>query len=475
MALADGASRPMSGFIHRRIARLQSDAGELLEQGSFAQAIAKQQEACQMARRYVGHDVSAVCGHLSTLAEIHQQAGQRREAREIRLEARNELLEHLRARHPRLMSDSISSTATEIGTRHRMLDYDLETALSLNRLAMLFHCTGGNAQARPLLEKAMAITRKGLGVDHPDFAILLNNLASIERSTGRFETAEALYRQALEALRTTLGERHPELAQSQTEMAQLYRDWDRPQEALTWLEKALDTLRLAAGDHHFEIVEAMQKVAALQTVMGNLTAAEWQLLQARKLLRSRHEGHTGHQVCEALVLQQLAGVYQRIEDYEQAEALCRESLDILERLWGRGHPEMSTGMMSLAELRRLKGHFEEAEELYRQALAIRTTALGEHHPDCAVIMNNLAALYHQTDRLREAEGHYEKACCILRAASAEGLPQLLRSLANLALLHRQKGNLEASEALHQEMEQLRRRRAGQPRKEPPPPAPPITR
>ena len=59
-----------------------------------------------------------------------------------------------------------------------------DTATSLNNLALLFRDHGDLAGARPLFERALAIGEKSLGSDHPAVATRLNNLAFLLQAQG---------------------------------------------------------------------------------------------------------------------------------------------------------------------------------------------------------------------------------------------------------------------------------------------------
>jgi hypothetical protein len=50
---------------------------------------------------------------------------------------------------------------------------------SLNNLAVLLNETNRNAEAEPLYRRALTISEKSLGPDHPDVAYRLNNLATL--------------------------------------------------------------------------------------------------------------------------------------------------------------------------------------------------------------------------------------------------------------------------------------------------------
>jgi tetratricopeptide (TPR) repeat protein len=67
---------------------------------------------------------------------------------------------------------------------------------SLNNLALLYKTQGQYAQAEPLYKRALAITEKALGPDHPDVATSLENMTALFLRTGREKEAEALEKRA---------------------------------------------------------------------------------------------------------------------------------------------------------------------------------------------------------------------------------------------------------------------------------------
>ena len=83
------------------------------------------------------------------------------------------------------------------------------TAQSLNSLAALYYSQGDYEQAKPLYERALAIREQVLGPYHPDTATSLNNLAGFYLSQGDYERARPLYERALAIVEKTLGSNHP--------------------------------------------------------------------------------------------------------------------------------------------------------------------------------------------------------------------------------------------------------------------------
>jgi hypothetical protein len=58
-------------------------------------------------------------------------------------------------------------------------------------------------------ERALAISEKQLGPDHPDIRGSLNNLGSLYYSTNRYSEAEPLFLRVCSIFRNCLGEDHP--------------------------------------------------------------------------------------------------------------------------------------------------------------------------------------------------------------------------------------------------------------------------
>ena len=74
---------------------------------------------------------------------------------------------------------------------------------------MLLYSMGRYEEARPYLERALAIIEKQLGPDHPTTALSLKNLGELLSSMGRYEGARLYYERALAINEKQLGTDHP--------------------------------------------------------------------------------------------------------------------------------------------------------------------------------------------------------------------------------------------------------------------------
>ena len=85
------------------------------------------------------------------------------------------------------------------------------------------------------------------------------------------------------------------------------------------------------------------------------------------------------------------------------------------RALDENHPDLATGLNSLARISADLGKHGQAEGLFREALQIRLASLGESHPDYATSLDDLAGMYRAKGEYTEAEPLYMKALEIRRA------------------------------------------------------------
>jgi tetratricopeptide (TPR) repeat protein len=81
------------------------------------------------------------------------------------------------------------------------------------------------------LTRALKISEKALGTEHPAVAIRLNNLALLYKQQGKYAEAEPLYQRAIAIDEKALGANHPGLATDLENYTLLLRETNRESEA----------------------------------------------------------------------------------------------------------------------------------------------------------------------------------------------------------------------------------------------------
>jgi tetratricopeptide (TPR) repeat protein len=150
----------------------------------------------------------------------------------------------------------------------------------------------------------------------------------------------------------------------------------------------------------------------------------------------------------ATSLNNLAGLYESMGRYKEAEPLYVRSLAIREEQLGANHPRTATNLNNLANLYKSMGRYKEAEPLYVRSLAINEEQLGANHPDTATNLNNLANLYKSMGRYTEAEPLHVRSLTISEEQLGVTHPDTASSLNNLAILYRSTGRYAEAEPLY---------------------------
>jgi tetratricopeptide (TPR) repeat protein len=71
-------------------------------------------------------------------------------------------------------------------------------------------------------------------------------------------------------------------------------------------------------------------------------------------------------------------------NYQKAEPLYVQSLQITEKTLGKAHPDYALSLSNLAGLYFSQGNYQKAEPLFVEALQSNEKALGKAHPDYAI-------------------------------------------------------------------------------------------
>jgi len=243
-------------------------------------------------------------------------------------------------------------------------------AARLNNLAGILQDLGDLAGARPLQERALAIYEAVYGPDHPEVATDLNNLAQVLRGLGDLAGARPLQERALAITEAVYGPDHPDVARDLNNLAVILRRLGDPEGARPLQERALAIFEAVYGPDHPEVAAALNNLALILRGLGDLAGAR---------------------------------------------ALEERSLAIDEAAYGPDHPEVAIRLNNLARILQDLGDPAGARPLQERALAIYEAAYGPDHPDVATALNNLARILQELGDPAGARPLQERALAITEA------------------------------------------------------------
>ncbi|HWM91938.1 MAG TPA: tetratricopeptide repeat protein [Thermoanaerobaculia bacterium] len=222
----------------------------------------------------------------------------------------------------------------------------------------------------------------------------LENLSASQLMScfGGYLYAKGLYSEAVSLLRTVLeiderifGAEHQEIAKDLTNLAVPLRAMNRFKEAEPLARRALKIDRIN-GERNFFHTMRLNSLAVILMDLRQWTEAEELLREA--LAIDEELDHSS----VARDLHHLALLFTATGRVQEAEAVCRRSLEISREVLGEAHPKTARKLQVLAGILRDLGRTEEAEPLFRQAVEAFELILGPDHPLTRSARKDLEAL-----------------------------------------------------------------------------------
>ena len=150
----------------------------------------------------------------------------------------------------------------------------LAIAPTLDNLASVYCQEGRFAEAEPLYSRALAITQKARGPDHPDTANQLHNIASFYGLQGKTAEAERLYRQALSIQEKALGPEHPDVATTLDNLATVCSTGPCSDDVLNYERRSLAIREKTLGPQHPDVARSLNNLGSIYHRRGWYSQAE---------------------------------------------------------------------------------------------------------------------------------------------------------------------------------------------------------
>ena len=456
----DGDVRPMTGLdpeMTDLIRRLESLAPEA--RPSAADALSRLRRIRDRPRRRLRMALAALAALIVGVAALKYAFDLRRE-RDAAVHARQE------AERSRREAEEVSAfmvgvfavsdpgeargssvTARELldrgaqKVRHELGAQPLGRARLMDTIGQTYYKLGLFREARPLLEEALALRRRGLAKGNAEVAQSLRHLALLSQIEHRPD-AEALQQEALAAEEAAHGPASPDLASILNSLGGLYAGRGELDRAEPLLQRALAIREKALGPGNPAVAETLNNLAILRANRGNYAEAGTLF---RRGLAIRQAALPPDHPDIAANLEALAVLALRQNQDAEAEPLQRRAVAIQEKTLGPDHPKLGYSLSNLAWICAGLGKRQEAEALFRRSLAVREKALGPNHPEVAKSLSDLANFYVEEKRTAEAEPLLRRALDIQDRELSPAHPALLETLERYApVLHAQGRGAEAA-------------------------------
>jgi serine/threonine protein kinase/Tfp pilus assembly protein PilF len=298
---------------------------------------------------------------------------------------------------------------------------------------------GNQVTARELLDSGAKRLQGGLQ-DQPDTkAALLSTVGAVYDSLGQYQQALPLLD---EALQLQAQSRDKSRVDTLLELGRARVGAGDFGAAEGPLQEALHLAQNSTGAKSLESGHALWQLGMLRYQQGQLEVAKDLYTQSLSILRISKAPESD----VSLVLSDLATVYMRELQWEQAKQSYERALDIDRRVLGDDHPRVAYRLQNLAIVAQNMGDLRQAEVLYVDALRREERAYGDRHPETAVTKSNYGLLLQRQGRLAEAEPLLRSALDTRLSLYGPDHFMVGYSRVSLATLLHDKGDLTGSES-----------------------------
>jgi tetratricopeptide (TPR) repeat protein len=289
-------------------------------------------------------------------------------------QSRSDISQAIKIYETLVPEDPILAEALLLLASHRMLDAARDSS-------------GRNAlEAKPLIDRALAILGQKPGADSAKFAAGLTVLGRFHRLQKDPIAAESSYLRAFAIFERTLGANDRNAISTLYELEWLYRDSRRHDDALRIWRQLVDIMERSLGPDHLDTLTAIQSLAA--ALRGRCNDEEAASLERRilpKMLPMRAanmerrlaevEQKIGS-VYSADTLNEIGGIYVKLDRLADARKTYDRAIAGLEKMHAERpnkqalsrNLEYAKANAGIAEIDRLEGRLEEAERGFRDAI-----------------------------------------------------------------------------------------------------------
>ncbi|HEV7611903.1 MAG TPA: serine/threonine-protein kinase [Steroidobacteraceae bacterium] len=297
---------------------------------------------------------------------------------------------------------------------------------------------GNQVTARELLDLGAKRLQAGLQDQPATKAALLATVGAVYDSLGQ-------YKDALPILNESLALQPQSQAKARVgtllELGRAHAGAGDLGGAEAPLQEALHLSQTDRGAGSQEAGRALWALGQLRHRQGQLADAKELYNRALDILETASAPATD----VSALLDELAQVYERGQQWALARQTYERALEIDRRILGDDHPGVAMRLNNLAAVAQNVGDLKRAETLYRDAIHRDERAYGALHPETGAARGNYGLLLQREGRLAEAEPLLREALSVALSLYGPAHYKVGYARVSLATLLQEKGDLAESE------------------------------
>lgn len=314
----------------------------------------------------------------------------------------------------------------------------------LSQEAIALYREGKAAEAIVKSERALEVAKRATGAQSADTADQLWNLGKFHEAVGHYAEARDLFLQAEVIYEKHVGREHLYMAEVLMGLTRTHANLNEPDKAKSSLDESIAILeKLAESDRAAELKLARHLYTGA-SVYELVNRRDEAAAMIRRGIAILEEQGGAEQVEVGQARDLLAKVLYDKGDYRRSIAESERVLAIYRAKFGDGHASAALPIHRIASALQGLGRYAKAEARYREALALTSENLGNEHPRTAGLHADLCSLYLLRGDLVAAVDNGERAVAIFRDSPQRH--ELGLALNSLGAAYRMSGQLHAAEA-----------------------------
>jgi len=255
-----------------------------------------------------------------------------------------------------------------------------------------------------------------------------------------------------------------------TALGEIYYSQGNTTKSKELLIDAVKKQRLVKKGNELSLAASLTQLAIVYSTSNDFQQAEKYFAESMLLY---HQFGSKNELANSIDYAELVNDYGLLfakkGDFEKADRLINQSIDILERITDGKHVDLAVAYSNLSYLKNLLGDLKLAETFMRKAIDIHEHALGETHSYFSIYLVSYGGLLRKLEQYEAAESNFQRALTLQNALLGGSHPYVATTLMleedlgmkNLKIVHlhlaavlRDAGKYSEAEAHLQEMKMM---------------------
>ena len=318
-----------------------------------------------------------------------------------------------------------------------------------NNLASVCRDEGRWSNAIAIYQHSIEGLSRGRGAADLDLVAVRRNLAQTFTKKGDAAAAESILQECVGALRASARTNSPLYLSLLIDLGSCQQNLGNLIDARGSFDSVLRQALAQGGEEDPLVCASQERLGSLALAQGDLTRAH-ELLQQALASRQRNAQRDPNRRLElALSMQDWARFERALGRADQADASLQQSLDILAKYRGQGHPDVAEVWEQRGLLAFEDGALAHSLRYHEEARRIRANAFGETNILVAQSDINIACVHFKQTNLVQALKESETACATLEQLVGPDYPLTSMAIFCQANIRHMRGEWDQAEVLYQ--------------------------